>query len=59
MAKTQKKPKKSVQPHKQFEAGKKKLRNCPKCGPGYTFAKHNNRLTCGKCGYTEFVKKEE
>ena len=58
MAKRQLKPKKQVQPHTMFEGAKKKSRNCPKCGPGYTLAKHNNRLTCGKCGYTEFVKKE-
>ena len=58
MAKKQKKPKKSVQPHTQFEGAKKKSKNCPKCGPGYALAKHNNRVTCGKCGYTEFSKKE-
>ncbi|MFH1133319.1 MAG: 30S ribosomal protein S27ae [Nanoarchaeota archaeon] len=30
---------------------------CPKCGSGVFLAKHGNRLTCGKCRYTEFVKK--
>ena len=56
--KKEKKAKKQVQPHTLFEGGKKKSKNCPKCGQGYTLAKHNNRLTCGKCHYTEFTKKE-
>jgi small subunit ribosomal protein S27Ae len=37
-------------------------RHCPKCGPGVFLAEHNNRVSCGKCGYTEFKtggKKEE
>ncbi|AKB49968.1 SSU ribosomal protein S27Ae [Methanosarcina barkeri str. Wiesmoor] len=29
---------------------------CPRCGPGTFLADHKNRLTCGKCGYTEFKK---
>ena len=33
---------------------KKKNRECPKCGLGVFMAKHANRETCGKCGYTEF-----
>lgn len=32
-------------------------RFCPRCGPGTFLAEHENRLTCGKCGYTEFKKK--
>lgn len=32
---------------------------CPKCGPGVFLAKHKNRLSCGKCGYSEFVKAEK
>jgi small subunit ribosomal protein S27Ae len=27
---------------------------CPKCGPGVFLAKHTNRVSCGRCGYTEF-----
>lgn len=38
-------------------SGKKKARFCVKCGPGIFLANHGNRLHCGKCGYTEFVKK--
>lgn len=38
--------------------GAKKANFCPKCGPGIFMAKHKDRQTCGKCGYTEFNKKE-
>src|SRR5216117_2534794 len=31
--------------------------NCPKCGPGVFLAKHGDRMSCGRCGYTEFAKK--
>lgn len=30
---------------------------CPKCGPGVFMATHKDRVSCGKCGYTEFNKK--
>jgi small subunit ribosomal protein S27Ae len=29
-------------------------RECPKCGPGVYMAVHADRISCGKCGYTEF-----
>lgn len=29
-------------------------RHCPKCGDGFFLAIHKNRVSCGKCGYTEF-----
>jgi small subunit ribosomal protein S27Ae len=32
-------------------------KNCPKCGDGVFLADHKNRLSCGKCGYTEFKAK--
>ncbi len=28
-------------------------KECPKCGPGTFMAKHNDRQSCGKCGYLE------
>ncbi|MEM0444911.1 MAG: 30S ribosomal protein S27ae [Nitrososphaerota archaeon] len=28
---------------------------CPICGTGYIMARHHDRLTCGKCGYTAFI----
>lgn len=34
-------------------------RNCPKCGDGVFLAEHKSRLSCGKCGYTEFKGKKE
>jgi ubiquitin-small subunit ribosomal protein S27Ae len=33
-------------------------KHCPKCGPGVFLAEHKDRVSCGKCGYTEFVKKK-
>lgn len=30
---------------------------CPRCGPGIFLAKHDDRVSCGRCGYTEFQKK--
>lgn len=35
----------------------RKRKTCPKCGPGVFLAEHEDRYTCGKCGYTEFKKK--
>jgi len=32
---------------------------CPKCGPGVFLAEHNDRSSCGKCGYTEFKGKNK
>jgi small subunit ribosomal protein S27Ae len=29
-------------------------RHCPKCGEGVFLGEHKNRVSCGKCGYTEF-----
>ncbi|HEC89057.1 MAG TPA: 30S ribosomal protein S27ae [Thermoplasmatales archaeon] len=34
-------------------------RHCPKCGEGVFLAEHKDRLSCGKCGYTEFKTKKE
>jgi Ribosomal protein S27AE len=31
---------------------------CPKCGPGVFMGTHKDRVSCGKCGYTEFSKKD-
>ena len=36
-----------------------KNKSCPKCGQGFFLAQHNNRLTCGKCGYVEMISKEK
>lgn len=29
---------------------------CPRCGGGTFLAQHENRTTCGKCGYSEIAK---
>lgn len=34
----------------------RKLTNCPRCGAGTYLAEHADRLSCGKCGYTEWKK---
>ena len=33
-------------------------KHCPRCGPGVFLAEHKDRVSCGRCGYTEFRKKE-
>ena len=58
MAKPKPKEKKPYNVYKLYEkkgeeAGRKNS-TCPKCGDGVFMAKHKNRKTCGKCGYTEF-----
>ncbi|MHB8361703.1 MAG: 30S ribosomal protein S27ae [Thermoplasmataceae archaeon] len=32
-------------------------RSCPRCGPAVYLAEHENRVTCGRCGYMEIRKK--
>jgi len=45
--------------YKSYSAeGKSKNKVCPKCGEGTFLAAHKDRVHCGKCGYTEFSKKE-
>lgn len=43
--------------YKQYLSGKKTGKECIKCGAGIFMAQHENRFSCGKCGYTEFAKK--
>lgn len=35
----------------------KRAKHCPRCGPGIFLAVHKDRVSCGKCKYTEFVQK--
>jgi len=35
----------------------RKNKFCPKCGDGVFLAEHEDRVSCGKCKYTEFKKK--
>ncbi len=38
-------------------SGIRKGKTCPRCGAGIFLAVHKDRLTCGKCKYTEFTGK--
>lgn len=42
------------------EGGKivKKERSCPRCGPGIFLSISPKRAYCGRCHFTEFVKKK-
>ena len=57
-----KKPHKNKPTSKKYEHYKvsgdkvESSKHCPRCGPGIFLAKHENRLFCGKCHYTEFTK---
>lgn len=55
------KKKRSAKKWKNYEISgnvlKRKEKFCPKCGAGVFLATHKDRLSCGKCGYTEFTKK--
>ena len=35
-----------------------KEKTCPRCGPGVFVMKTDNRIYCGRCHYTEYIKKE-
>jgi small subunit ribosomal protein S27Ae len=41
---------------KQGDTLTRKNRSCPKCGSGFLLAQHKERLYCGACHYTEFLK---
>lgn len=43
--------------YKQYSSNKKNGKECLKCGAGVFMAQHKDRYSCGKCGYTEFLKK--
>jgi small subunit ribosomal protein S27Ae len=32
---------------------------CERCGPGYFMAKHQDRYTCGHCGFTRYRQVEK
>lgn len=54
--KGKRKNRKVVEINKLYSNGKSKNKTCPKCGPAVFMAEHKNRISCGKCGYTEFKK---
>ena len=60
MAAEKKKGKKAMQVWKVYQVSgnktERKNKFCSKCGSGIFMAKHKDRETCGKCGYTTFNK---
>jgi len=40
-----------------YKSGKFFGRWCPRCGPGTIIAQHKDRSSCGKCKYSEILKK--
>lgn len=39
------------------ETVKRLKRECPRCGKGFFMGEHKDRVTCGRCCYTEFKHK--
>ena len=44
---------KNIQIWKKYKDGKLQGKWCPRCGAGVILAQHKDRVTCGKCGYSE------
>ncbi|MBN1645398.1 30S ribosomal protein S27ae [Candidatus Woesearchaeota archaeon] len=44
---------------KKGDSLQRKRKSCPKCGQGTFMAQHKGRITCGKCGYSEFETKKK
>ncbi|UCD21263.1 MAG: 30S ribosomal protein S27ae [archaeon] len=59
--KKKKKNKKTSEKWKQYKLEGNKVsrlkKPCPRCGPGIFLSNHKDRLFCGKCHYTEYIKK--
>ena len=55
------KKKKPFNRYKMYKVSGDKLeknnKSCPKCSVESFLANHKDRLTCGKCGYTEMLSK--
>ena len=41
---------------KKYKEGKFSGRWCPRCGYGVGLAQHSNRVTCGRCHYSEIKR---
>ena len=60
MAKKKVKNKKPSERWKKYKVSGNKIergKTCPKCGPAMFLGIHKDRLYCGSCHYTEFMKK--
>jgi len=62
MAAAKEKVKKTTKKSENYNiVGNKLIRTtkfCTRCGEGVFMAKHKDRYSCGKCGYTEFIGKK-
>ena len=62
-AKTEKKKKEEKGVHALYKIeGEKVTRlrpTCERCGPGYFMANHQDRYTCGHCGFTRYKQVEK
>lgn len=54
--KKKKKKTRGLSSYYKIEGGvlQRKLKSCPRCGPGTFLAEHYDRFACGKCGYAEY-----
>jgi small subunit ribosomal protein S27Ae len=41
------------------EKGTRLRPTCERCGPGYFMANHQDRYTCGHCGFTRYKQAEK
>ncbi len=57
--KKKKKKTRGLSSYYKIEGGalQRKLKTCPRCGPGVFLAEHYDRFACGKCGYAEYKAK--
>lgn len=39
------------------DKAERKRKTCPKCGPSIFLAEHKDRISCGKCKYTEYKQR--
>ena len=58
--KTEKKKKQQKGVHAMYKTETDKVTRlrptCERCGPGYFMADHNERYTCGHCGFTRYKR---
>ena len=48
----------SSEKYKMYSGATRKGKFCPRCGAGIFLAVHKDRVSCGKCKYTEFTAKK-
>jgi len=50
---------KSIKMWEKYKEGKIHGRWCPRCGAGVLLADHGDRVTCGRCHYSEIKVEKE